>query len=117
MKAIYILMFMTLATVAQGQIEELGAITQIEGPIRGYKYVFKSPRNDTITIKIVDPWGKLISTPLQNKVLAAQESVPFEFKSNFWKRGNYQIIVESKSGDRHFNKLSVDATGNKIKYK
>jgi hypothetical protein len=116
MKAIIILVTVFSSfTIAQAQIEEIGAITQQNGNISGYKYRFTSIVDDTITIKIIDSRGELITAPILNRTILTQQSIPFNFNSTFWRRGEYQILVESNKGTRFVKRLNIDDSGKKIK--
>jgi hypothetical protein len=113
-----IIIFWTLFSVlnlAHAQIEEIGAITLQNGNTSGYKYRFTSTVDDTITIKIIDPRGELVTAPVINEAILTKESVPFNINSNFWRRGEYQIIVESNKGTRFVKRLNMDTTGKKMK--
>ncbi|MBK8505154.1 MAG: hypothetical protein IPL46_24885 [Saprospiraceae bacterium] len=116
MKATIILLTLfSVFNIAQAQIEEIGAITQQNGNTSGFKYRFTSIVDDTITIKIIDPRGELITSPVLNKAILSKQSVPFNFNSTFWRRGEYQIIVESNKGTRFVKRLNIDDSGKKIK--
>ena len=100
--------------LAQAQIEEIGTITLQNGNTSGYKYKFTSTSDDTITVKIIDPRGELITAPILNKTILTKQSVPFTINSNFWRQGQYQIIVESTKGTRFVKHFNIDSTGKKM---
>ncbi|MCB0667520.1 MAG: hypothetical protein KDC80_16945 [Saprospiraceae bacterium] len=102
-----------LFNFVEAQIEEVGATTQGNENITGYKYRFTSQVDDTISIKIIDPRGELMSVPVQDRTILAAQSVPFRFQTRFWRPGQYQIIVESKKESSFVKRFQLDASGKK----
>lgn len=115
MKTLFcIIFFLLFSLLGFAQISELGALTQGDGAVVGYKFNFASELDDTITIKIVDPRGQLISAPIQEKSIMTNQSIPFGFNTRFWLPGQYQILVETEKGSRYVKRLNVDNAGKKI---
>ena len=106
--------FLVFSLASYGQIDEVGALTQGNDLIVGYKYKFTSELDDTVTIKIIDPRAQLISAPVQKKAVLTSESIPFRFNTGFWLAGQYQILVETEKGNRYVKRLNVDNKGKKI---
>lgn len=104
----------TMLTASDAQIEELGATTQGDGSVTGYRYKFTSNVEDTISIKIVDPWGELVSVPFNRQAILNNQSLSFEFNRRFWRKGEYHLIVEGIKGHRFVKKIRLDENGNKI---
>lgn len=112
-----IILLVSLSSIStiQGQIEEISIQTQQNGKVSSHMYRFTSVLDDTVTIRIVDPRGELISVPVQNRAMAISQSVPFGINTTFWRRGEYNIVVESRSGSRIVKRLNVDESGRRIK--
>lgn len=115
MKYILISIFiLTLISLSEAQIEEIGATTQGDGSVTAYRYKFTSNVEDTISIKIIDPRGELVSVPYHSQTILNNQSLTFDFNRRFWRRGEYHVIVEGIKGHRFVKKLSLDENGNKI---
>lgn len=99
---------------ATAQIEEVQATTQGDGTVSGYKYRFTSQVDDTISIKIIDPRGELMTVPVQEHLIQNNQSIPFSFQTRYWREGQYQIIVESKKNPLVVKRLILDRSGKKI---
>lgn len=112
---IIFLVSLSAIPITYGQIEEIKIQTQQNGEVWSHMYRFTSVLDDTVTIRIVDPRGELISVPVQNRAMTFSQSVPFSINTTFWRRGEYNIIVESRSGSRIVKRLNVDESGKRIK--
>lgn len=115
MKKESILIFLTMLSgyaIAQSSIKEVAAATRRSNPkITVNQYQFISDRDDTINIRIVDPRGEIISVPVKNRAVLTSEPVPFNLNTSYWRRGEYQIVVESRNGRRTVKRIEVRTSG------
>jgi hypothetical protein len=115
MKKEVIFMLLTIPSgyvIAQSSIKEVTAATRRSNQeITVNQYHFISDRDDTINIRIVDPRGEIISVPVKNRAVLISEPVPFNLNTSYWRRGEYQIVVESRNGRRTVKRIEVRASG------
>ena len=72
---------------------------------RNYRYT-SSAQPDTITIKVISPYGQMQALPVNASEVKAMEQIDFQLDTKHWTPGTYQIIAEGKYG-RHFKRLKV----------
>ena len=99
MKQILMIFFIAIIHIsASAQIKEISKRTNAKGMAEAFAYSFTSTKDDTVTIKIVDPRGQLLDVIFHDKAMIANQRVKFNVNAKYWREGKYRIIVQSKNG-------------------
>lgn len=94
--------------LASAQIEEIVKKKREVGLGTAKHFRYVAPESDTITIKIYNPRGQLVSTPVLRKNITAGSNVEFSFNPRIWKDGQYHIVAEGRRIRNVSKKIMVD---------